>query len=160
MLSPRLDADIVTTTARSVGVAVILAALLLVAVEAALQTRSQLRTGASVFSALIGRSTFVRDSELGIRLLRPGSVVRGERLRMHANRYGLRGPEFELESRSTKCGSPYWALPPSWGRMLVEDSHTSAPADDQSPRPNSGDADGPGLGLSTSCSMPARTGSN
>ena len=80
---------------RRTGAAVLLCVLLLLVLELALQVRSQFRTGQSVLSVLTQQTTFSLDPVTGLRLLRPASLVRGQRGPMQTNRYGLRGPDFE-----------------------------------------------------------------
>jgi lysophospholipase L1-like esterase len=80
---------------RFVGLSVALACLFLVAAELALQVRSQLRSGQSVFTAAKGETKYVMNAELGVRTLRPNTVIEGSRQVIATNRYGLRGDDFE-----------------------------------------------------------------
>ncbi len=67
--------------------------VVLLAVEVMLQARSQILTGQSALSRLVNGSQVVTDEATGLRLLRPGSVVRGTRGEVRANSLGLRSPE-------------------------------------------------------------------
>lgn len=111
---------------RTVGLAIMMAVCLLILLEAGLQLRSHLRTGQSIVSHLSGASTFVWDSKLGIRLLRPDNVVLGRKRTMSTNHYGLRGPDFppqpaENEHRLAILGSSV-----VMGTYASDDSHTSS----------------------------------
>jgi lysophospholipase L1-like esterase len=81
--------------ARSVGLAVVLAIVVLALVELAFQVRAQQRTGESVFTLMLGRTTYVRHPQLDVRILRPSSVIKGSKQTIESNRYGLRGDDFE-----------------------------------------------------------------
>jgi hypothetical protein len=81
--------------ARSAGAAIFIAVLLLLAVELAFQVRAQQRTGESVFSLMMGRTTYVRHPTLDVRILRPSSVIEGSRQTIRTNRYGLRDDDYE-----------------------------------------------------------------
>ncbi len=72
---------------------VLVALLLFVLLEAAVQWRSYLKTGASIFAAVAGESVYQRDAALGFNLLRPGHTSGGAQQRIAANSSGLRSPE-------------------------------------------------------------------
>ena len=80
---------------RSVGAAVVCAIVALVLVELALQARAQQRTGGSVFSLMLGETTYVKHPQLDVRILRPSSVIKGTRQTIATNRYGLRDDDYE-----------------------------------------------------------------
>jgi len=79
------------------GRTVVLAIVLLVAAELALQARAQLRTGQSVLTAAIRGPSFVFDPAVDATLLRPNATISGARMTIVANRYGLRGADFTPE---------------------------------------------------------------
>lgn len=66
---------------------------LLVAIEAAVQLRSHLLTGESIFNRLGSGPLFVVDESYGLTLLRANQEVRGQRQVLRSNRLGLRSPE-------------------------------------------------------------------
>ncbi|AKU10732.1 hypothetical protein AzCIB_0827 [Azoarcus sp. CIB] len=78
---------------RRVAAIVLSAALLFVAVETALQVRSHLRFGQSVFNALRGETRYVDDARTGLKLLRPNRVFPGREVEIRSNSLGLRSPE-------------------------------------------------------------------
>jgi lysophospholipase L1-like esterase len=108
---------------RSVGAAVIIAIAVLAVVEIALQIRAQQRTGESVFSLMLGQSTYTRHPQLDLRILRPSSIIKGTRQTIVTNRYGLRGEDFEPDP------------PPGELRIALLGASTimgaNAPTDDQ-----------------------------
>lgn len=63
---------------------------LLLLVEIALQIRSQIRYGQSVFNILSNETTYVFNEELGLKLLRPDHVIDGSQAVMKTNSLGLR----------------------------------------------------------------------
>jgi lysophospholipase L1-like esterase len=81
--------------ARSIGVAVVIAVLALALVELVFQVRAQQRTGESVFSLMLGDTTYVKHPQLDVRILRPSSVIKGTKQTIATNRYGLRDDDFE-----------------------------------------------------------------
>jgi len=81
--------------ARSAGAAVVIGVLLLLTVELAFQVRAQQRTGESVFTLVMGRTTYVRHPTLDVRILRPSSVIKGSKQTIRTNRYGLRDDDYE-----------------------------------------------------------------
>jgi lysophospholipase L1-like esterase len=81
--------------ARSIGWAIVIAIVTLALVELTLQVRAQQRTGESVFSLILGRTTYVKHPHLDVRTLRPSSVIKGTRQTIATNRYGLRDDDFE-----------------------------------------------------------------
>lgn len=100
--------------------------LLLVALEAALQVRSHVRTGQSVFNALAGRTTFQVDEATGLRLLRPSAIVRGQKTAMTTNRYGLRGPEFPRQAAAGETRIAFLGSSAVMGTYASDDQHTSS----------------------------------
>ncbi|NMG46090.1 hypothetical protein GPA22_20430 [Aromatoleum toluvorans] len=78
---------------RRIGAVVLWAVLFLVAFETALQIRSQLRFGQSVFNLLSGATRYVNDERTGLKLLRPGRVFAGDDVEIRTNSLGLRSPE-------------------------------------------------------------------
>jgi lysophospholipase L1-like esterase len=70
---------------------------MLFAAEMALQARAQMRYGSSIFSAGEGESKYVHNEALGLRTLRPMSVIKGAEQTIESNRHGLRGEDFESE---------------------------------------------------------------
>jgi hypothetical protein len=76
---------------------VVIAIAVLALIEIALQVRAQQRTGESVFSLMLGQSTYTRHPQLDLRILRPSSIIKGTRQTIVTNRYGLRGEDFEPE---------------------------------------------------------------
>lgn len=79
--------------ARRIATIALSAALLLVGLETALQVRSQLRFGQSVFNALRGETRYVEDERTGLKLLRPNRVFPGKEVEIRSNSLGLRSPE-------------------------------------------------------------------
>lgn len=79
------------------GRTVVLAIVLLVAAELALQARAQFRTGQSVLTAAVRGPSFVYDPEVDATLLRPNATIGGARITIVSNRYGLRGADFPPE---------------------------------------------------------------
>ncbi len=80
---------------RSIGLTIVIAIVALALVELALQVRAHQRTGESVFSLMLGETTYVKHPQLDVRILRPSSVIKGTRQTIAANRYGLRDDDFE-----------------------------------------------------------------
>jgi hypothetical protein len=93
-----LSLDLGIKSSRSVGRVILLAALVLFLAEAALQVRSQVRTGRSVWSLLSSTSMYVVDADLGIRLLRPSAEIGGRQTSIRTNRLGLRGEDIPTQS--------------------------------------------------------------
>lgn len=73
--------------------AVLVATLMFVAAEVAIQWRSYLRTGHSIFTRVQGESPYVHDAELGFNLLRPNHTSGGGQQKVTGNSWGLRSPE-------------------------------------------------------------------
>lgn len=73
--------------------AVLVAVLMFSALEAAVQWRSYLRSGHSIFARMEGVSTYVHDAELGFNLLRPNHKSGGSQQVVVSNSWGLRSPE-------------------------------------------------------------------
>ncbi|SIQ41229.1 Lysophospholipase L1 [Aromatoleum tolulyticum] len=78
---------------RRVWAVVLCAALTFIVLETALQVRSQLRFGQSVFNALRGETRYVEDERTGLKLLRPNRVFPGKDVEIRTNSLGLRSPE-------------------------------------------------------------------
>lgn len=93
------------TGARKVALILALTLGLLVLVESALQVRSHLLFGQSIFKLLFGEPLYVRNAETGLVLLQPNRVVPGSRITLRSNSLGLRSPEIPL---ARKPGS--WRL--------------------------------------------------
>ena len=117
---------VIVRSSRSAGVAVVLAVLMLASIEAALQVRSHIRTGQSVFNALAGRTTFQVDETIGLRLLRPSATVRGQRTAMRTNRYGLRGPEFATHAAAGETRIAILGSSAVMGTYASDDRYTSS----------------------------------
>jgi lysophospholipase L1-like esterase len=92
--APRPEPEV--RAGRGVGLGVLIACLLLVAAELALQVRAEIRVGQSVFSSSQDEAKYTRNEELGVRTLRPSAVIGGAQQTIRTNRYGLRGDDFEL----------------------------------------------------------------
>lgn len=78
---------------RRVGLIVLAAVALFAALELALQIRSHLRFGQSVFNALRGETRYVEDARTGLKLLRPNRIFPGKEVEIRTNSLGLRSPE-------------------------------------------------------------------
>lgn len=86
-----------STSLGGVGSVVLLTLLLLVGFELALQVRSHVRHGQSVFNLLTGETRYVFDRAVGIKTLRPSSNLTGSAITIKTNALGLRSPEIPLE---------------------------------------------------------------
>lgn len=74
--------------------AVILAVVaLLVVLELALQVRSQIRFGRSIFNQVSAGQTVIRDPVTKVRAYRPNALIEGELATIKTNSLGLRSPE-------------------------------------------------------------------
>ena len=62
-------------------------------IELSLQARSHIKTGQSVFNALVGSKTYIKDPKTGLNLLNPGKITIGKDAIIKANSLGLRGEE-------------------------------------------------------------------
>lgn len=82
---------------RGVGRVVLLTALLILSLEFALQVRSHIRNGQSVFNLLTNETRYVVDPTSGIKTLRPDSSLVGSTITIDTNSFGLRSPEIALE---------------------------------------------------------------
>lgn len=82
---------------RCVGRVVLLTALLILSLEFALQVRSHIRNGQSVFNLLTNETRYVVDPSSGIKTLRPDSSLVGSTITIDTNGFGLRSPEIALE---------------------------------------------------------------
>lgn len=82
---------------RRVGRVVLLTVLLLVSLEFALQVRSHMRNGQSVFNLLTNETRYVVDPASGIKTLRPDSSLVGSTITLDTNGFGLRSPDIALE---------------------------------------------------------------
>lgn len=82
---------------RKVARVLLLAGLFFLAFELALQVRDQVRNGQSVFTLLFEGNSYVDDPQTGLRLLKPNSVFRGQKVTLRANSLGLRSPEIAPE---------------------------------------------------------------
>src|SRR5688500_9743784 len=70
--------------------------LILVGVELALQVRSHVRYGQSIFNVLTEETRYVLDPATGLRLLRPNRTFSGSESIVRTNSLGLRGPELPV----------------------------------------------------------------
>ncbi len=61
--------------------------------EAATQVRSHFRTGQSIWNQWTGKTTYVTDELLGIKVLRPNAIIRGSKGLIVSNSLGLRSDE-------------------------------------------------------------------
>lgn len=77
--------------------AILLSILMLSVFELALQVRSQLRYGSSVFNVLSKETTYVTDGDTGLKLLRANSVIEGSEATIESNSIGLRSPEISID---------------------------------------------------------------
>lgn len=89
---PRLPGDGYRGRRRVLAILAWLIVVLVVA-EVSLQVRSQILTGQSALSLLLDGPQTIRDAVTGLRLLRPGAVIRGTREEIRSNSLGLRSPE-------------------------------------------------------------------
>ncbi|MFK7977167.1 MAG: SGNH/GDSL hydrolase family protein [Halioglobus sp.] len=71
-------------------VSIMLAVAMFIALELALQARSQLRYGTSIFNLVNDESIYVSNEELGIKLLRANSTIDGTQATIVTNALGLR----------------------------------------------------------------------
>jgi lysophospholipase L1-like esterase len=79
---------------------VLWAFLILLAGEAALQVRSHLRYGQSVFNVAKSEPMYRVDEVSGLKLLNPNRVYGGSRATIRSNSMGLRSPEISIERSS------------------------------------------------------------
>lgn len=75
---------------------IILAIVMFLALELALQVRSQMRYGTSIFNLVNDEAIYVPNEELGIKLLRANAVIEGTQATIVTNSLGLRSPEIEV----------------------------------------------------------------
>lgn len=80
-----------------VGRVVLFTVLLIVALEFALQVRSHVREGQSVFNLFTQQTRYVFNPDLGVKTLRPASSLVGSKITIDTNAFGLRSPEIPLE---------------------------------------------------------------
>src|SRR5690606_34723433 len=66
---------------------------LLVVLELALQVRSQIRFGRSIFNQVSAGQTVIRDPVTKVRAYRPNALIEGELATIKTNSLGLRSPE-------------------------------------------------------------------
>jgi len=78
---------------KKTGYTLVLALILLIAIEVLLQVRAQLRHGYSIFKAAAGESNYVFNPELKIKTLRPNKTISSSLSTTTTNTYGLRGPQ-------------------------------------------------------------------
>jgi len=86
------DSAHIDNPAYKVGLTLIWAVCFLVAFEIALQVRSQLRNGQSVFNAVSGETRYVIDEPTQLKIFRPNHVFHGDAIEIRTNVYGLRSP--------------------------------------------------------------------
>ncbi|MEZ5529345.1 MAG: hypothetical protein R3E57_05370 [Porticoccaceae bacterium] len=82
---------------RKVALSVVWALGLFLVAEFALQLRSQIRYGASVFNVLSAETTYQFHEDLQLKLLRPSAVIQGSQAVIETNSMGLRSPELPVE---------------------------------------------------------------
>lgn len=78
--------------AHKVGITLIWAICFLAAFEIALQVRSQLRYGQSVFNAVSGEARYVTDEPTQLKVFRQNHVFHGDAIEIRTNEHGLRSP--------------------------------------------------------------------
>lgn len=83
--------------ARKLGLTLALTVLLFVCVELALQVRSHIRYGQSVFNALTAETRYVEHPETGLLTLRPDHVFRGNQVEIRTNSLGLRSEPITVD---------------------------------------------------------------
>ena len=76
---------------------ILLAVLFLICGELALQVRSHMRYGQSVMNAVKAETTFVYNSDIGLKTLRPNAVIKGSQAIIESNNLGLRMPELPTQ---------------------------------------------------------------
>ncbi|MFA3790709.1 hypothetical protein AB6T38_06300 [Aliiglaciecola sp. SL4] len=79
----------VTKTFKTIAITIIL----FIVLEIALQVRSHIRFGKSVFNAISETTTFVVDPKTGLLLLRPNAIIEGSQATIQSNSLGLRDDE-------------------------------------------------------------------
>lgn len=79
--------------ARRISLVLLSAVVLFVVLELALQVRSQVRFGQSIFNLAKGQTRYIQDPVTGLKLLRPASVLPGSEVEIRTNSLGLRSPE-------------------------------------------------------------------
>ena len=89
-----------TGSGRRIAFILLSAAIIFLVVEAALQIRSQILSGRSIFNAITGQTRYVIDERTGLKLLRPNQVFADAIVEMRTNSLGLRSPEI-LPARTT-----------------------------------------------------------
>lgn len=77
---------------RKVTLMLAFALLLFIALEAALQIRSHIRYGQSIFNVLTAETRYVIDVRTGLKVLRPDHVFRSKQIEVRTNSHGLRSP--------------------------------------------------------------------
>lgn len=75
---------------------VLLAIVLMLIIELALQIRAHFRSGESVFNLIFSESVYVKDAETGLLLLRPNKTIIGSQTTLRSNSLGLRSPEIPI----------------------------------------------------------------
>lgn len=68
------------------------ALLLFIILETALQIRSHIRYGQSIFNVLTGETRYVKDVRTGLKVLRPEHVFHSKQIEVRTNSHGLRSP--------------------------------------------------------------------
>jgi len=76
---------------------ILLAILMAIFCELALQIRSHFRYGTSIFNAISGETTYVIDENTGLKLLRKNAIIAGSQAKIETNSLGLRSPEIARE---------------------------------------------------------------
>jgi hypothetical protein len=80
-------------------ITIVLAISIFLICELALQLRSHLRYGTSVFNVFgsENNSTYIVDDKTGLKLLQKNAVIEGSQARIETNSLGLRSPEISIE---------------------------------------------------------------
>jgi lysophospholipase L1-like esterase len=109
---------------QAVGRVVLLTVLLIVALEFALQVKSHLFRGQSVFNLLSNQTRYVMNPDSGLKTLRPGSRLGGATITIETNRFGLRSPEIPLEREPRSFRMAVVGASSVMGEMAVSNDAT------------------------------------
>lgn len=111
---------------RGIGLSLLFALGIFVVLEIALQVRSQIRHGESVFSASSTDSKYIRNEALGIRTLRPSAEIKSASQIIVTNRYGLRGADFEPKRLGAEVRIAQLGASTIQGAYAPNNDHTSS----------------------------------